>query len=217
MDDLGTVLVDLFWKYFDILWLAVKDLAHKAWLTLWGALYQAAVWLEATASSVARHVPVWQAVLAAVILAAGFVLWIFRETMYVRRFRHNIHWLRFRGYRPMVVDYRQGARHGQADFLGRETPVPERFAGLRIFDAVPERYVVVFGVGNGGPARAVRTYPRQTRAGRAAMIRDLSEHVRRAGRFVNPESEVEAFLAFLAAMDPALGEVWAPRPAGRRG
>lgn len=207
MDDLGGILTELFWKYLDIVWAAVKELAHKAWLTLWGALYDAAVWLESMAEFFARRVSPWQAVVCTVVLISGLILWIYRDTLYLRRFRHNIHWLRFRGYRPMVVEYRHGARHGQADFLGRETPIPERFPGLRLFDAVPAKYIVVFGTGNGGVAREVRTYPRETRAGREAVVRDMAEHVRAAARYVNPESEVEAFLACLSGLDPGLGEV----------
>ncbi len=212
MDDLGGILTELFWKYFDLLWEATRELAHKAWLTLWGALYHAAAWLESAVQSVSRQVAPWQAALAALVLAAGLAFWIFRDTIYLRRFRHNIHWLRFWGYRPMVVTFKQGAHQGESDFLGRETQVPDRFPGLRLFDAIPDRYVVVFGAGNGGPARAVRTYPRLTRAGRVAMVRDLTEHVRAAGRYVNPESEVQAFLAFLAAMDPEFCEVCARKP-----
>jgi hypothetical protein len=30
MDDLGGILTELFWKYLDIVWAAVKELAHKA-------------------------------------------------------------------------------------------------------------------------------------------------------------------------------------------
>jgi|GEM_PF-1694200 len=206
MDDLDVIVTELFRKYFHVLLEAATELAHKTWLALWGALYDAAVWLEAFVGAVAARVSLWQAVGMAVVAVAGLCFWIFRENFYVRRFRHNIHWLRFRGYSPMLVDYRLGARSGRADFLGRETAVPERFPGLRIFDAIPDAYVVVFGTGNGGPARMVRTYPRQTRAGRAAMVRELSAHVREAGRYVNARSEVEALLAFLAAMDPAMAE-----------
>jgi hypothetical protein len=206
MDDLDVIFTELFRKYFHILWEAAADLAHKAWLALWGALHDAAAWLESLAAALADRISPWQAAALAVAVLAGLLFWIFRENVYVRRFRHNIHWLRFRGYTPMVVAYRSGARQGTTDFLGRETAVPGRFPGLRIFDAIPEAYVVVFGTGNGGPARMVRTYPRQTRAGRAAMVRDLSAHVREAGRYINPRSEVEALLAFLATLDPAMNE-----------
>ncbi|NDY57882.1 hypothetical protein G3N56_14190 [Desulfovibrio sulfodismutans] len=216
MDDLDVIVTELFRKYFHVLWEAATELAHKTWLALWGALYDAAVWLEAFVGAVAARVSLWQAVGMAVVAVAGLCFWIFRENFYVRRFRHNIHWLRFRGYRPMLVDYRLGAKSGRADFLGRETAVPERFPGLRIFDAIPDAYVVVFGTGNGGPARMVRTYPRQTRAGRAAMVRELSDHVREAGRYVNPRSEVEAFLAFLAAMDPAMADLGRPGEGEKR-
>ncbi len=215
MDDLGGILTELFWKYFDIVWAAAKELAHKAWLTLWGALYDAAVWLESMAEFLARRVSLWQAVLCAVVLISGLILWMYRDTLYLRRFRHNIHWLRFRGYRPMVLDYRHGARQGQTDFLGREMPIPERFPGLRLFDAVPANYIVVFGPGNGGVAREVRTYPRETRAGREAVVRDMADHVRAAAHYVNPESEVEAFLAYLSGVDSGLGEVCVRR-LGRR-
>jgi len=206
MDDLDVILSELYRKYFHVLWDAAMELAHKTWLALWGALYDAAGWLEAFFGALAARVSVWQAAGAAVVAIAVLCFWIFRENFYIRRFRHNIHWLRFRGYRPMLVEYRLGAKSGRADFLGRETAVPGRFPGLRIFDAVPEAYVVIYGTGNGGPARMVRTYPRQTRAGRAAMVRELSAHVREAGRYVNPRSEVEALLSFLAGMDPAMKE-----------
>jgi hypothetical protein len=206
MDDVNLIIAELFRKYFHVLWEAVTELAHKTWLALWGALYDAAVWLEAVFGAAAARVSLWQAVGMAVVAVTGLCFWIFRENFYLRRFRHNIHWLRFRGYRPMLLDYRLGAKSGRADFLGRETAVPGRFPGLRIFDAIPDAYVVVYGTGNGGPARMVRSYARQTRAGRAAMVRDLSAYVREAGRYVNPRSEVEALLTFLATMDPAMEE-----------
>ena len=216
MDDLNLIIAELFRKYFHVLWEAVTELAHKTWLALWGALYEAAGWLETFFAALAARVSVWQAAGLVAAMAAGLCFWIFRENFYVRRFRHNIHWRRFRGYRPMLVEYRLGAKSGRADFLGRETAVPGRFPGLRIFDAIPDAYVVIYGTGNGGPARMVRTYPRQTRAGRAAMVRELSAHVREAGRYVNPRSEEEALMAFLAAMDPAMKEFLKPGEAEKR-
>jgi hypothetical protein len=206
MGDLDTVFEELFKKYFHILWEAAAELAYKTWIALWGALHDAAVMFESAVAALSARIAVWQVVVLAVAAAAGLAFWIFRENVYVRRLRHNIHWLRFRGYTPMVVEYRHGARHGVTDFLGRETPVPERFPGLRIFDAIPDDYVVIFGAGNGGPARMVRSYPRQTRAGREAMVRDLAAHVREAGRYVNQRSEVEALTAFLITLDPAMKE-----------
>lgn len=215
MGDLDVVFSELFKKYFHILWEAAAELAQKTWLSLWEALYAAAGFAESAAASLAARVSVWQLAALGVFAAAGLAFWIFRENVYVRRLRHNMHWLRFRGYTPMTVEYRLGARRGVADFLGRETPVPERFPGLRLFEGVPDAYVVIYGTGNGGPARMVRAYPRHTRAGRAEMLRDLTAHVRETGRYVNARSEVDAFLDFLKGFDPALGDV--PGDGGRSG
>lgn len=182
---------------------AVAFCIHLAGLALrqaveWAAV--AAAWLEGLAAGIAAA-PWWvtaPGALLALGLAAGYLL---RQRLYDNVLVYRLPWLRRRGFSRQAFRVRRGAVRETFAAMARPVPLPSRFSGIAVFEAVPDRYLVAFGPASGA-AEDVRTYRRDRRAGLAAMGRDLIEHFRANVRLLRADGELRALFAFLDARDP---------------
>lgn len=200
MDDITRALEALFWKYWDLILEKAAETITAVLVGLTRLLYAASERFERLLAHLSTlsglELSLWT--LAGLALAA---LILFRQRVYDRWLVYNIHWLRFQGYGRVRFRVRRGLGERRVDIMGRAVPLPARFDGLAVYEALPDRYVVAYGLGRGGRAHDLRSYPRVGRAGYEAMRRDLTEHLRRESRFINPRVEIEALMAFLAAAD----------------
>jgi hypothetical protein len=160
-------------------------------------------WIGILAARVAA-VPLWVSVPGAVLLVGLVVSYALRQRLYDRVLVYHLVWLRRRGYGKRVFQVRRGAVRETVAAMARPVPLPSRFDDVAVCEAVPDRYLVAYGLCDrtAGVAEDVRTYRRDWRAGLAAMGTDLIRHFRANSRLLRADGELRALFAVLDAFDP---------------
>ncbi len=206
MDDIGPLLQELALKY-------AKKLAESLWALCLSVLAKAVrvlgtffAWMDRTAGEAYARLSWYEIALIGLAAAAVTLLFLFRRRIYRNFLIYNIHWLRFQGYSRQIIRVRRAGRERRVDIMGLPVPLPERFASLRIYKAVPERYVVAFGAYGKDKALRLCDYAREGGLGYAAMRRDFADYFRRTAKFQNPASETQGLLDYLGAADPGFSQ-----------
>ncbi|WP_428566607.1 MAG: hypothetical protein ACP59X_06530 [Solidesulfovibrio sp. DCME] len=176
-------------------------------------------WVNALAAKVAA-VPLWLSIPGGLLLAGLVAAYLLRQRLYDRLLVYHDIFLKRQGFAPRRLTVRRGAVREERLVMAREVPLPRRFAGIAVFEAVPGLYAVAYDLAD-GTAREVRLYRRDRRAGLGAMGEDLVRHFRANVRMLHADGELRALFAILDARDadfaasrPALpGE--ADKPAAR--
>jgi len=156
-------------------------------------------WVEALAAKLAA-VPLWLSIPCGLLCAAALAAYLLRQRLYDRLLVYHDVRLTRRGFSRREFAVARGAVHETVTAMVREVPLPGRIREAAVYEAVPERYLVVFGPA-GGTAHDVRLYRRDLRAGLFAMGEDLIRHFRANARMQHPDGELRALFAALDARD----------------
>ena len=156
-------------------------------------------WGEALAAKLAA-VPLWLSIPGGLLCVAALACYLLRQRLYDRLLVYHDVRLTRRGFARREFVVARGAVHETVTAMVREVPLPGRIWEAAVYEAVPERYLVVFGPA-GGTAHEVRLYRRDLRAGLFAMGEDLIRHVRANARMEHPDGELRALFAALDAGD----------------
>jgi hypothetical protein len=156
-------------------------------------------WVEALAAKLAA-VPLWLSIPGGLLCVAVLTCYLLRQRLYDRLLVYHDVRLTRRGFARREFVVARGAVRETVTAMVREVPLPGRIWEAAVYEAVPERYLVVFGPA-GGTAHAVRLYRRDLRAGLFAMGEDLIRHVRANARMEHPDGELRALFAALDARD----------------
>jgi len=160
-------------------------------------------WLDILAAKLAA-VPLWISLPGALLLLGLVVCYALRQRLYDRVLVYHLVWLRRKGYSRQVFQVRRGAVRETFAAMARRVPLPPRFAGIALYEAEPDRYLVAYGRA-AGIVEDARTYRRDLRAGLAAMGEDLTRYFRANVRMLHADSELRALFAVLDAFDPDFG------------
>ncbi|MEA4858490.1 MAG: hypothetical protein AAGU21_16415 [Solidesulfovibrio sp.] len=156
-------------------------------------------WVNALAAKVAA-VPLWLSIPGGLLVAGLVAAYLLRQRLYDRLLVYHDILLRRRGFARTLFTVARGAVHEEHQVMARQVPLSARFAGLAVYEAVPGRYAVAYGLTD-GTARDVRFYRRDRRAGLAAMGEDLVRHFRANVRMLHADGELRALFAILDARD----------------
>lgn len=208
MDDLLGHLENAFWAFLEKLtafFLEASDAAGRKAMDFLARLADAVARL---ADAVAA-IPLWMSLPAALLMLGLVAAFLFRQRLYDRVLIYHLLWLRKRGFSRHVFTVRRGAVRETRQFMAKPVPLSERFRGLAVYEAHPDRYAVAFGT-DADALEAVVLYRRDLRSGLAAMANDLAAYYRTHVRLLHADAELRALFATLDAVDPDFA---AARPA----
>ncbi|MHC1788005.1 hypothetical protein [Solidesulfovibrio sp.] len=198
LERLSDVLLSFVGKTADFL-LELLDAAGRKALELGAG---AAGKIEVLAAKIAA-IPVWLSLPGALVVVALLACYALRQRLYDRVLVYHLVWVRRRGFTRQQFAVRRGAVRETVEAMARRLPLPVRFAGIAVYEAHPDRYLVAYGQEASGLAQDVRIYRRDRRAGLAAMGADIIAYFHKNARMLHPASELRALFDRLDAVDPA--------------
>lgn len=199
MDDLVSHLEAAGWALLDKATDFCLHVLDAAWHKVLELAAAAAGGVNALAARLAA-VPLWLSIPGVLLLVGLVTCYLLRQRLYDRLLVYYDIWLRRQGFARTVFHVRRGAVRQEHQVMARRVPLPPRFAGVALYEVVPDRYAVAFGP-VGGVVEEVRFYRRDRRAGLVAMGEDLVRHFRATVRMLHADGELRALFVLLDARD----------------